>query len=491
MKKFIKITLSCLLTVLLFTVAQPSVDAASVSVKAKSGQVKVGSTVDFIVAVSQNGVTSGSITVSTSKELSVVETEWLVSNPIMKDFNGNNGVFAFSSKNNINGNYFRIRVKANSIVQAATVTVSVQLKNGENIVLNQSASGTVRVICSKHSFSERRVEPTCDTNGSITRTCSVCGIVEKTTIAAFGHKVSETTITKQPTCLEDGLAVGTCDVCHKEVTSVILATGHKFGEWEVIEQSTCEIHGTEERICPVCEYKETREAKLREHQLGSDATVIQENTLSQSGIISGTCSICGQEVMIVTECKAIDESNGILVSCQEGTFVEGSVFVAERIDPSSVDYSRCANAISQFSDKFTLFDIHAELNGYQVQPNGTVKLEFVIPSELSEKVILVHIDDEGRLEIINCTVDAYQRIVTANVEHFSNYALVEVSQTVIQQVQVIEENGIWPIVTISLGIVALGLLCVVIFMPKSHTKTKTKKTKTKSKKDNSNSFDFK
>lgn len=88
------------------------------------------------------------------------------------------------------------------------------------------------VICTnavecEHTFGEWTVteEPGCTTEGSRTRTCTLCGVVEKETIAALGHTWGEWVTTKEPTADEDGTKERTCSVCGEIETETIDKTG--------------------------------------------------------------------------------------------------------------------------------------------------------------------------------------------------------------------------------------------------------------------------
>ena len=69
---------------------------------------------------------------------------------------------------------------------------------------------------------------TCDVDGVMTYTCSVCGETKTETIPAAGHKWDAGTVTKAATCTEAGVMTYTCTVCGINGTTEIPALGHHY-----------------------------------------------------------------------------------------------------------------------------------------------------------------------------------------------------------------------------------------------------------------------
>ena len=86
--------------------------------------------------------------------------------------------------------------------------------------------------------------PTCTATGTKERHCTVCGHVDKATIAALGHKYKAATCTEPETCTRCGRKVGS-------------ALGHKYYAWYTTKSPTCTATGTKERHCTVCGHVDT------------------------------------------------------------------------------------------------------------------------------------------------------------------------------------------------------------------------------------------
>lgn len=90
----------------------------------------------------------------------------------------------------------------------------------------------------KHTFGDAVVtkEATCTAKGESTKTCTVCGKVETTEIAALGHNY-ELQDGKEATCTEAGYGKQVCSRCGDTINSDIPATGHSVASYA--EEPTC------------------------------------------------------------------------------------------------------------------------------------------------------------------------------------------------------------------------------------------------------------
>lgn len=111
----------------------------------------------------------------------------------------------------------------------------------------------------KHQFA--RIEPTCETAGSINGNCIVCGLKcleDMITIPAKGHLWDAGTVTVPPSCTRKGTRTFTCTVCKASRKESIRATGHTWGKWVVTVKATAKKEGKQERTCQSCKKKETK-----------------------------------------------------------------------------------------------------------------------------------------------------------------------------------------------------------------------------------------
>ena len=159
---------------------------------------------------------------------------------------------------------------------------------------------------------ENEVEATCTEEGSYDSVvyCSVCGEElsrETVTVDALGHSYDDGVVTTEPTCTEDGVMTYTCTVCGDTYTESIEATGHTAGD-AVIEnkvEATCTEEGSYDSVvyCTVCGTELSRET-ITVEALGhsyNDGIVTTEVTCTQDGVITFTCSVCGDTYTATVE----------------------------------------------------------------------------------------------------------------------------------------------------------------------------------------------
>ena len=125
--------------------------------------------------------------------------------------------------------------------------------------------------------------PTCLKAGVMERTCQLCGVVEKDTIAATGHKApagANTAACYINTSLVDanGKTLYSYE-CQNPNCDAELVTGqdgeqhhwipataeHEWGEWTTTTPVSCEDDGEQERECKVCGTKETKTLETSGH----------------------------------------------------------------------------------------------------------------------------------------------------------------------------------------------------------------------------------
>ena len=151
-----------------------------------------------------------------------------------------------------------------------------------------------------HQYGEWKVtkDATCTSSGTRTRTCTKCGKTETETIPADGaHTYGEWKIIQEATCTKSGSKTRTCTKCGKTETETIPAGGknHKYTEWEVIKEPTCTKKGQEMRRCKLCGDLQYKQLPMTDHTL-AEWTTIKEANCRQEGKRTGTCSVCGKKV---------------------------------------------------------------------------------------------------------------------------------------------------------------------------------------------------
>ena len=129
-------------------------------------------------------------------------------------------------------------------------TISVFLIIILSIILSSCA--IIKQATCEHDWEDKITqEATCEENGIIEKTCSLCGKTMHERIKSQGHKITEGE-EKQATCEEDGYKRGSCSVCGKDTTIIYKKTGHDFSDWKTITNATDQADGLENRTCNNC-----------------------------------------------------------------------------------------------------------------------------------------------------------------------------------------------------------------------------------------------
>lgn len=140
------------------------------------------------------------------------------------------------------------------------------------------------------------------------------------------------------------------------------------------------------------------------------------------------------------------EQTGIKVEAEKGVLPEGAALKLEAITTGDA-YNNAANILADVGKKLRLYDIHFEVNGAEIQPNGVVTLKFPIPEGYdAQNLVMYRINDDGTKTLIKGGVeDGYYKIAT---KHFSYYALVEKGSTITdaENTAQIEANKNTPVV---------------------------------------------
>ena len=126
---------------------------------------------------------------------------------------------------------------------------------------------------------------------------------------------------------------------------------------------------------------------------------------------------------------SIMESDDVVVKGSEDAFPENTIVKAEKVSEGD-KFITADTALKETATKFQLYDITAMSDNVAVQPNGTVKATFDIPADFdTDKVAVVYISDDGKVETLASTVDVASKTVTAELSHFSLYAVIETIDT--------------------------------------------------------------
>ena len=146
-----------------------------------------------------------------------------------------------------------------------------------------------------HSKTERITkQPTCNSTGKKTITCSFCNYSEVKTIPATGNHNYTSKITAPATCTTDGARTYTCTTCGKSYTETIAQTGHKYDSGKVTKTPTCSAEGVKTYTCTVCNGTKTEKlAKNQDNHSGSYVKSKASATCTKDGYSGDRyCSAC-------------------------------------------------------------------------------------------------------------------------------------------------------------------------------------------------------
>ena len=171
------------------------------------------------------------------------------------------------------------------------------------------------------------VAPTCTKTGLTEgQKCSVCGtvLVEQEVVPTIAHNyVGEET--KKPTCEQEGEMTYTCSVCGDSYTESIPMTAHT----EVIDEAvepTCTATGlTEGKHCSVCGEILVAQQVIPANGHSYASSVTKKPTCEQEGEMTYTCSACGdsytESIPMTAHTEVIDEA--ITPTCIKTGLTEG------------------------------------------------------------------------------------------------------------------------------------------------------------------------
>lgn len=203
--------------------------ACAISVQAQAGaalnsadEVTVGQTVELVLSVSDcPDVTTASVAVTYAEGFAFVSGTWLQRGIITHyDTNTNMGAVAGLNKPDINGDLFRLVLRAvTPSADAQAVSIMVTGKNGTEDILRTTVSKEIFVRCENHTYGQWIIN-----DNSHQQVCSVCGLVN-----SQPHQWS-VEVDIPAGCVCEGTQWYTCTQCDFSVMENIPATGHSYVE---------------------------------------------------------------------------------------------------------------------------------------------------------------------------------------------------------------------------------------------------------------------
>lgn len=181
--------------------------------------VTVGGTVELIVNVSGcAAATSVAVAVTYGSGLELVSGTWLKSGAMsLFDASTNKGVLGGLSAADVNGDLFRLVLKANTASADQSVAINVIAKNDKQEVLNVTPTVTLQANATTHTYGSwtQIKPPTCTEDGLKTATCTLCGAKTEEKLPAKGHSFGSGVVTTAPTQNRGGTITYTCKICNQ------------------------------------------------------------------------------------------------------------------------------------------------------------------------------------------------------------------------------------------------------------------------------------
>ena len=149
-----------------------------------------------------------------------------------------------------------------------------------------NADGTINVPVHTHTYQAVTVNPTCESAGYTTYTCTGCEDSYTETIPALGHNYKA--VTTDATCTTVGSTVYTCANCGDSYKEEIPALGHDYET--VTVAATCTKPGSVTTTCATCGDKTVETIPALGHEY---KTTTVAATCTTAGYTTYSCVNCG------------------------------------------------------------------------------------------------------------------------------------------------------------------------------------------------------
>lgn len=132
----------------------------------------------------------------------------------------------------------------------------------------------------------------------------------------------------------------------------------------------------------------------------------------------------GNESQILVE---VYKDDSIEINAEQSVFPQNTTIKIEEITDGK-SFNTAKSALKEKAEKFVAYDITAQSENVSVQPDGTAYATFEIPDDyILDNVAVVYVSEDGKTENVKSTVNKDTKTVTAELMHFSIYAVVEVT----------------------------------------------------------------
>ncbi len=128
------------------------------------------------------------------------------------------------------------------------------------------------------------------------------------------------------------------------------------------------------------------------------------------------------------ENKIFVDQDGLVISGPDSAFPENVDVTATKLTAGD-GFNTAQTALADKASQFTLYDITATVGGAAVQPSGEITITLDIPNGYDpDHVCIAYISNDGTVEELETSsVDKAANTVSATLEHFSLYAVIDTS----------------------------------------------------------------
>ena len=340
-----------------------------------------------------------------------------------------------------------------------------------------SDKADVTVIpASGHSYGDwyTITPPTCVLTGVDEHECSVCQHKENKTTNALGHTASAAVEEKrvEPTCTTNGSydSVIYCSACNTELSREAKTDSmlrHDYSnEWTTDVEPTCTTVGSKSHHCTRCDDKsDVTEVPANGHSYLTDfvfdeanhwkecacgekadtavhtwdnGVVTKEATVDEEGVKTYTCTDCSHtksESISKIILNIEDADSGVTLeipsnsqaTLHAGTLIDVVDKSNEQVPDEILD--ELATTEETIVETLGVYDLNLLLDGVKIQPNGLVVVTLPAPKLTTEydRIVVIYIAPDGSYEECKTTVNA-DGTISFETDHFSKYAVIGINE---------------------------------------------------------------
>lgn len=216
--------------------------------------------------------------------------------------------------------------------------------------------------------------------------------------------------------------------------------------------------GTKTTTTTVGTTKKTTKATAEKTKRTTTGAKTTTRTTIANGRVTATGFTAWRTTIPTIPMETLFERDGVVMKAAADTFPKGTVLSALPLDNKALD-ENARWALSNVADLYMVYDLTAVYGGNAIQPKGKVSVTIAIPEGFEpSRTAVVYISEGGAAEVLVSKVDRVSGTVTADLSHFSTYAVAQLFTAG-------SANGpdtTWFFVIVA--VVAIGVGCGVFFI---------------------------